>query len=206
MDIGLHCERLNLYGKAFTNNKGYLSITFNKIKQTSLDQSAFITGYPCPPGWENKADENGPYFFNVKSGQLTGVLPPRALTRRPVAVPTESDFDMNGMRLPKGWTRKYGSKGIVNYFNTITEATQQSTPLYQGEATSYSLTGHWDVGAAKPNKSDFQFFETVLESYNDFGRQENDTNVGLLWGGGTSTAALVSTSLLAPGGAVCTVQ
>ena len=214
INIALHYERLQLSSTAFIDGLGHLSVTFAKIKKTSSNKSAFITWYPCPPGWEKKADEIGlPYFFNVTSSQLTGVLPPElnlAVTRHSVAVPTDRDFDMNGLRLPEGWTRKNGPKGIVSYYNAITEATQQSTPLYQGEATSYSLTGYWDVGAAKPNKSDFQFFETVLESYNDYGRQENNADVGPVgpwWGDATSAAgALATAGALAPAGTLCIIQ
>ena len=139
---------------------------FKTRVETSPISSTFITLCPCPQGWEKKINANGrPYYFNVTTYQFTSVLPP------------ESDFDMNGLRLPHGWTRESGC-----YRNVITETSQRATPLYQGElATSYSTAGIWDVVATKPVTSDFQFFESILEDYNDFGRRYDDFGAGA-WG------------------------
>ena len=173
MDIDKHSKRLQLNGKAFTNSVGLLSVEFMTDVETFSNRSTFITWCPCPQGWEKKIDANDcPYFFNATTDQFTGVLPPGDLkvTGRTVAVLTDGDFDMNGQRLPQGWKRGGG-----HYSNATTKARQRSTPLYQGELrTSYSTAGDWDVKAAKPDTSDFQFFETDLERYSDFGRQAND--------------------------------
>ena len=176
MDIDKHFKRLQLNGKAFTNSVGLLSVKFTADVKTPTNRSTFITWCPCPQDWEKKIDANRsgrPYFFNARTGQVTGVLPPERdleVTGRTFAVPTDSDFDMNGQRLPQGWKR-----GDIDYSNATTKSRQRSTPLYQGEArTSYSIAGDWDVEAAKPDTSDFQFFETNLENYSEFGRQAND--------------------------------
>ena len=176
MNIDRHFKRLKLNGKAFTNSVGLLSVEFMADVKTSTNRSTFITWCPCPQDWAKYINKNGsgrPYFFNARTGQVTGVLPPERdveVTGRTFAVPIESDFDMNGQRLPQGWKR-----GDTDYFNVTTKVRQRSTPLYQGEAgTSYSIAGDWDVEAAKPHTSDFQFFETNLENYSDIGRQAND--------------------------------
>lgn len=169
-------KRLQLTGKAFDDNNGFLSITLKKIGNTSI-QHGFITACLCPQGWEKKIDAGGhPYFHNTTTGQLTGVFPSETnleVTGRTVTAPTNRDFDMNGLRLPQGWTMEYGEEGArPHYLNTSTKAAQWSTPLYQGEATSYTSSGIRDIKEVKPNRWDFQLFETDFERNPEFGRWE----------------------------------
>ena len=176
LKLDIYTKSLALSGKAFGNNTGLLQITLRKIDKF-LNQSTFITMCPCPPGWEKCMDIEGySYFCNKITNQITGVLPARRtqeLTGRTVTAPTHRDFDMNGLRLPEGWTRECKTKdGRPHYFNATTKAAQRSTPLYQGEATSYTSSGVWDVKEAKPNVWDFQFFEAGFERNTRFDRWE----------------------------------
>ncbi|KAL8794104.1 MAG: hypothetical protein Q9195_003289 [Heterodermia aff. obscurata] len=159
----MYTKILELDGKAFDNNKGSLVITLREIDTNGI-RSTFITRSPFPPGWNWENDGSGRYYFhNAKTSQFLVLSSTTPSTNVDFDI-NGVDYDMNGQRLPKGWTRGSKATGIrPHYFNTITKATQWSTPLYQGEATSYTPSGIWNVKEAKPNIWDFQFFESGFE-------------------------------------------
>ena len=157
MDIDKHykAKALDLSGKAIKNIWGTLTVQFTTSFEDSPIPSTFITLCPCPQGWEKTYSDGHPYFFNATTKQVTSVLPP------------QRDFDVNGLRLPHGWIRESGY-----YRNFINGVIQQVTPMYQGDSVATT-----NVDAKKPVASDFQFFETSLEKYNEFGRRDNDSDV-----------------------------
>ena len=107
--------------------------------------ASFITNYPPPTNWEKRFTSGGHcYYHNTVTGSKS------------VALPSQWDFDIDGRRLPNGWTRQRDPiSRKVTYFDAVTKAEQYRSPVSQGE-----MTEDYSCGQAKASAQDYQFFES----------------------------------------------
>ncbi|KAL8818114.1 MAG: hypothetical protein Q9191_008010 [Dirinaria sp. TL-2023a] len=128
-----------------------------RLQKTKLDafpaawnnpvDSCFILAYPCPSGWELTQTAKRYFYFQESD-----------MFQKTIGLPPQREVDMNGLRLPKGWSRALRRAGEsaaerVCYQKEDTSGFQWSTPLYQGEFKR----------EAEPKSTDYQLFERDFE-------------------------------------------
>lgn len=109
-----------------------------------------IQSCPCPVGWRLSHTDDDNCYFSPYVTQLSPWL-------NTVLLPASKKIDANGLRLPEGWTQERTQDGVTMYrLPGKTEATQLSTPLYQGQFAK----------EAAPKPSDVQLLERDFEREN----------------------------------------